>query len=127
MGNQNRRSGSEAYRVLRESIATPQATKPPYGPMANWDDNWFMELFADTKAEACQRITEPDLSNGIVVECREAYSFARTRYDVRLGPPLNRAQLDAIRQRYLDKAIFSIIVRKELCVKPVHIDCSGVP
>jgi hypothetical protein len=84
-----------------------------------------MELFTDSKAEACQRVTEPDLSRGIVVECREPYSTARTRYDVRLGPPMTRTELDGVRQRYLDKGIFSTIVRKEPCVKPVRVDCSA--
>ena len=93
--------------------------------MTNWDDAWYLEVTNNSLAEACQRVTEPDLATGLVVQCRE-FSFEKeARYDVRLGPTKDRTQLDAVRQRYLDKGISSMIVRKEVCIKPVHIDCSA--
>lgn len=94
----------------------------PAAAPRNWNSGWFMEFTEDSQTKACQRASEPDLKNSTVLQCR--YSWAdSTNFQVRLGPVDDRAELDRIRKRYLDKGIFSAILRNEACVSVHPVDC----
>ena len=87
--------------------------------------NWFMQFQEQSKVHACERAAnEPDLKGSTVVECDDYYR-GQPVFWIRLGPVNDRAELDRIRNRYLQKGVFSVMLRHEECFSSVvRVDCS---
>lgn len=91
----------------------------------SWNGKWFMQFSEGSKEAACLRASEPDLRGAVVLRC-DAEVFSAVPFFVRLGPAENRTELDQLRKKYLDRGVFSVILRSEDCSRPLRrVECSG--
>jgi uncharacterized caspase-like protein len=107
----------------------PQEPRPAASAAAltNWNAGWFIQFDEKSKAQACQRASEPDLKGSTVLQCSSFFGDGRPAFLVRLGPSKDRAALDMTRKRYLSRGVFSVILRNEDCslLLPHAVDCAS--
>jgi hypothetical protein len=95
--------------------------------LTNWNAGWFMQFDEKSKAQACQRASEPDLKGSTVLQCSSFFGDGRTAFLVRLGPSKDRAAFDMTRKRYLSRGVFSVLLHNEDCpLLALHpVDCAS--
>ena len=82
------------------------------GPAAAQRAQWRLEFHEETFEDACALANEPALEFATVWHCQ---NNGDESYMVRLGPVEDRSQLDRIRQMYLERHRFSVIVTQDSC------------
>ena len=73
---------------------------------------WHIEFHEQTFEEACALSNEPELKFATVWHCQ---NDGAESYMVRLGPAVDRMELDRIRDRFRDRHRFSFILEGDSC------------
>jgi hypothetical protein len=105
--------------AVAPATPAPKPQEPSSGAstaaLTNWNAGWFMQFEEKSKAQACQRASEPDLKGSTVLQCSSFFGDDRPAFLVRLGPSKDRAAFEMTRKRYLSRGVFSVLLHNEDC------------
>lgn len=102
---------------LSTSASSPAASAAPPPPLERSDTSsvqatstvgrrWMLFFWENTLDSACNLVkADPAFTSATIFHCPNPSDY----WSIRFGPTTDRAPLDAIRKRYLDKGVFSTI------------------